>query len=160
MSEVVQVTKLSVKGIGCKPGVRIEGKPTPLCQIFGRAIEVKVGESKDGRVWSALLGRFGAINISTGEEFRSGKLFLPSGIHEMVESEVKSLKPGEFVTFAMEIRSVEASNPIGYSYQAVNLMESSIVSDELTEMRKTLNNGAQVPRQLASADVPQPKKGK
>src|SRR5258708_5510817 len=140
MGDVLYLTKMSVKGLGCKPGLAVEGKPAILCTIYGKADGIKVGESQDGRIWQALTGSFAAINLQSGEEFRSGKLFLPSGIHETIENAVKALgdNPGGLsVKFALEIRSVEAKNPIGYSYQAKNLFAAE-TTDELSEIKKAI----------------------
>lgn len=169
--EVVIVTKMSVKGIGCKPA----GDKTPkrLCRIYGRADGIKAGESKDGRVWSALTGSFEALNFEDGKTYRSGKLFLPGGIHETIENAVKQIPAdadGITVRFALELRSVEANNPIGYSYQAVNILPAS-QTDELDEIRRAISDAAGVAKQLAAppaaetksekpAEKPAPKKGK
>jgi hypothetical protein len=128
----VQITKMSVKGLGCNPG-----SLTRMCQIMGKAIGVKTGEDATGRVWSALIGDFRGVNLETGEVFRSGKLFLPSGIHEPIEAAVKGLgdKGGEgVVKFALELRTVKASNPIGYSYQAVTLLPITAETDSLADL--------------------------
>lgn len=140
--EPVFVTKMSVKGIGCEPGVRqADGKPTVLCHIFGRANGIKMGEDASGNIWQALKGSFAAIDLQHGgAEYRSGKLFLPPGIHETIEQGVLAFgeNPNNLtIDFALEIRSVKATNPIGYSYQAVNLMPPT-TSDELSEIRKAV----------------------
>jgi hypothetical protein len=137
MSEQVMISKMSVKGLGCKPaGFDAKSEDARLCIIGGKATGIKMGEDNTGRLWSAITGSFLGINIKTGEEFRSGKLFLPGGIHEAVESAVKGLPDsGGTVKFVMEIRSVEAKNPIGYSYQAVNLMPMESETDELEDIK-------------------------
>ena len=142
------IAKLSVKGIGCVPIGRKEA--TRLCIVLGKANGIKEGEmkAKDGEIlgkWSALTGIFQAKNLETGEVFRSGKLFLPGGIHEVVEAKVKALgESGGTVEFAFELRSIESSSPAGYKYQAVPLIEPQESEDELgalvamTEGRKML----------------------
>lgn len=140
------ITKMSIKGIGCKPTGGLpsdDSKPNPLCVIAGKANGIKMGEDQTGRVWSALIGNFYGKNLATGETFRSGKLFLPSGIHETVENAVKQLpESGGQVKFAMRFQSVKASNPIGYSYQAVNLMEMEAETDELGDLIAVTENAA------------------
>lgn len=142
------ITKMSVKGIGCKP---TGGLPTddtrsnPMCLIMGKASGIKMGEDMNGKVWSALTGAFRGVNLATGAAYRSGKLFLPSGIHEVVEGAVKQLPAdGGMVKFAMRIESVKASNPIGYSYQAVNLMPIEAESDELADLIAAVSAPAQI----------------
>lgn len=139
------ITKMSVKGIGCKPTGGLpsdDTKPNPLCIIMGKATGIKIGEGNDGRVWSALIGAFRGVNLATSAAVRSGKLFLPAGIHDAVEGAVKSLPAdGGVVKFAMRIESVKAGNPIGYSYQAVNLMPIEAESDELADLIALTSNG-------------------
>lgn len=132
------IGKMSVKNLGCTPVGSAE--PKRLCLIYGRANGIKMGEDKGtGRIWSALTGGFEGLNLENGEVYRSGKLFLPGGIHEAIEAAVKTDDPEKFneVKFGLEIRSVKASNPIGYSYQAVSLVNPT-VADELDEMRALL----------------------
>lgn len=131
----VMISKMSVKGLGCKPFAAPKETPARLCQIIGKASGLKTGEDTTGRVWSAITGEFRGVNLATGEIFRSGKLFLPGGIHEVVEGAVKSLpEDGGVVKFAFEIRTVEAKNPIGYSYQAANLMPMESETDSLADV--------------------------
>jgi hypothetical protein len=153
MSEVLYLTKMSVKGLGCKPKLAEEGKPAVLCTIFGKADGIKVGEDASGKIWQALTGTFIGLNLKTGEEFRSGKLFLPSGIHETVENAVKALgenKEGLSVRFALELRAVVASNPIGYSYQAKNLLAME-AADEMSDIRKMIASPATTEEKTKSA---------
>jgi hypothetical protein len=154
--EPMFVTKMSVKGIGCMPNQRPEdGTRLLICRIFGKADGIKVGEDASGNVWQALKGSFAAFNLQTGQEYRSGKLFLPTGIHETVEAGVLALgenKEGLTIDFALEIFAVKASNPIGYSYQAVNLMPPT-ANDELSGIRAMI---AEKRPQLAGAAAPAP----
>lgn len=132
------IAKLSVKGIGCVPVGRKEA--TKLCIVVGKANGIKTGDQKDktGEItgkWSALTGVFQAKNLETGEVFRSSKLFLPGGIHEVIEEGVKKLgESGGSVEFALEIRSIESSSPAGYKYQAVPLIEPQESQDELASL--------------------------
>lgn len=139
MSEVAIVARMSVKALGCVPSPNDDGSPKRLCVIFGSADGIKTGEDNNGRVWSALTGTFEGVNLKTNERFRSGKLFLPGGIHETVENAVKTLQEdsGSSVKFGLELRSVKASNPIGYSYQAVPLVQVS-QEDPLAELRTAI----------------------
>lgn len=131
----VMVSKMSVKSIGCKPFGAPLTDPKKLCTILGKATGIKCGEDANGNVYSALIGSFRAEDLMAGNIFRSGKLFLPSGIHDAVETMVKQLPDsGGAVKFAMLIQSVEANNPIGYSYQAINLMPIEAETDELSDV--------------------------
>lgn len=163
--EKIFVTKMAVKSMGCKPHLAEGQDMKRLCMIYGRADGVKMGEDQNGKLWSALTGSFEGVNLTDGKMYRSGKLFLPSGIHETVENAVKELagaeiKSGVSITFAMEIRSVPATNPIGYSYQAVNLMKIE-KEDELDSLRRAINDHqkeriAAAAAQPAQIDAPKP----
>lgn len=154
--EIVGVTKMSVKAIGCNPkaATALKGDNPPpirLCIIYGRASGIKVGESAQGEYF-ALLGTFEAMNLEAIEEnkklnpndepyteiYTSGKLFLPPGIHDSVVSAVRSAE-GAAIEFAVEIRAVKANNPIGYSYQAINLLPASEV-DDFSTARKAVQS--------------------
>lgn len=146
MSDIQVISKMSVKTMGCNPrkvaGMddNKDGKPVtlPLCVIYGIASGLKHGEDKvNGGVWTALTGDFEGKNLQTGETFRSGKLFLPSGIQEIVEGPIKKAEDENgscAIKFAFEISAVKASNPIGYSYQAKPLTKPT-EGDQLSELR-------------------------
>jgi hypothetical protein len=136
--EAKNITKMSISKLGIEK--QTFGK---ICIIMGKANGLKSGEDASGKVWTALTGVFeGRVTAgeNAGDVFRSGKLFLPSGIHEAVEAAVKSL-PGfaenktiGAVKFAMEITRVKDSNPIGYSYQAVNIIPMDAQEDDLSDL--------------------------
>lgn len=139
--EITYISKLSVKTLGCNPKVAAaqkqgQEKPLPLAHIYGMASGT-FAYDVNGTVGVGLTGEFEGTNLEDGSIYRSGKLFLPKGIQEVIESAVKKLGDGESVSFALEIRAVKASNPIGYSYEARNLMATQSV-DPLSEMRKAL----------------------
>lgn len=142
MENEVFIGKLSVRTIGCKPEGAPPENPKRLCVILGKANSLITGVDKaKDMFWTAIGGSFMGINLETGEKFRSGKLFLPSGIQETIEASVKSMaeEVGEngvatgTISFAFEIRSVAAKNPAGYSYQAVQLIENK-KEDELASI--------------------------
>jgi hypothetical protein len=160
------ISKMAVKSLGCNPRkVDKENSPLALCQIFGKADGIKVGEGRDGRVWQCLTGNFAGVNLVTGDEYRSGKLFLPGGIQEVIENAVKSLGEGTDVTvrFGLQISAVVADNPIGYSYVARNLMPIA-TGDELSDLRKAIESGEPLPEKKTeapaekTADKPKSKK--
>ena len=156
------ISKMSIKGIGCKPtggDPKDASKPNVLCVIAGKANGIKMGEDTNGRVWSALTGTFWGRNLATDETFRSGKLFLPSGIHETVEAAIKSLpEGGGQVKFAMKFQSVEAKNPIGYSYQAINLMPMETETDELGDLIELAGGADQKQLEAPKAEASKPAK--
>jgi len=140
MAEKTVIPKLSVKALGCNPKAASALKegdttPVPLCKVWGVATGVKQGEAANGQIWTALSGRFEGTNIQDGDGtvFQSGKLFLPTGFQEVIEGALAEAIDAE-VQFGLEIRAVRASNPIGYSYQAVVLVPPR-ENDALSQLR-------------------------
>lgn len=138
------IAKLTVKTLGCKPDMvkTLEGQDKlALCRIFGKAAGVGYQDDSrnPGSIFTYFKGTFEGINMQTGETYRSGKLYLPKGISELVEAVIKNAEKNgkEQVSFAFEIRSVKATNPIGYSYEAVAIKRPE-QEDELAELRKLL----------------------
>lgn len=136
------VGKMSVKAIGCVPAnLPVDGSAKLLCQFYGKCTGVKIGVDKiQDRTWRALVGTFAGINFETGEQFRSGKLFLPDGIQEIIETGITQLgenKEGLSIRFALELYSVSAKNPAGYSYKAKNLLPVES-TDEMSEIQKAI----------------------
>lgn len=128
------ISKISVKTIGCNPSAaKSEGKDVQLAKVYGvaRGTINKVDQRGDPVV--GLTGEFEAVNLGTGEVFRSGVLYLPSGIHEMVAN---SVKEGD-TEFALGIVASPASNPIGYSYKAVPLLEPA-ANDPMAALRNKI----------------------
>lgn len=171
MSDKNVVAKLSQK-TGADPK-KVNGLPEGqnsmvLCDIGGICTGLKVGESRDGSsVWTALVGTFegwfyesGNVN-GTYKTYRSGKLFLPGGIQETVEAAIAQLpkdKDGDpvgSVTFKMRISAVKANNPIGYSYEALNLLPVE-AGDELTKLMQANEVPALPPTQQPQALIPPP----
>jgi hypothetical protein len=154
------ISKLNIKAMGCNPGARPEdGSPLVLGTIYGRATSLKTGEDKrSGNMWSALQGSFEGVNAATGDIYKSGLLFLPGGIHEIIENAVNALekdKPGVGVDFALEIHSVKPrSGSHTYSYQAVNLYKPT-ATDELEGLRQGLHARAQ--KLLEASKAPEAK---
>jgi hypothetical protein len=176
VKDTMIISKMSVKSIGCVPaGAEDPGKR--LCIIFGRASGLKTGEDKvRDSVWVALTGEFEAFRFPHDGEpapkrYQSGKLFLPAGIHDTIESAVRQImKGGEetaglSVKFALELYSVKSSNPSGYSYQARTVIPMQ-ETDELSELRRAIVEAGKVqlpagafplherePQRITSGDV-------
>jgi len=151
---VTIISKMSIKTLRCNPRAAAVGEGQPhkklaIARIYGKASGTKTQEDKvKGEVHTAIVGNFEGVNLETGEVFRSGKLYLPKGVHEMVESAAKKLEAegeGDSVQFALEIYAVSATNPIGYSYEAKPLVKAA-VADDLETLRSQL---PEVPKQKA-----------
>ena len=152
----------TVKGMGCtaaKVASEDSGK-LALARIYGKAsgLKYQADTRSEGNFHCAFVGNFEGVNLETGEVYRSGVLYLPKGISEIMESTFKKLKAEAekegasadtvSITFAFEIRSVKASNPIGYSYEA-QALKNAEKDDELKELRALMASlpatGAKIP---------------
>lgn len=136
------LAKLSIKTMGCDPRkvASVDGGKLPLARIYGKAVTVKYVEGADGKASCCFIGTFEGINLETGEVFRSGKLYMPGGVTEVMETALRSAQKEDdkaSISFAFEVRSVKAGNPIGYSYEA-KAIKPPEVEDELAEIRKLL----------------------
>jgi hypothetical protein len=139
-------SKITIKDIGCDPKkvATAESGNHPLARIYGVVHDVTAKESKTiaGNIEVAFIGEFEAINLEDGRVFRSGRLYLPKGISEVMEKTfagIKSSDKNATVEFAFEIASVKASNPIGYSYEAKALRKATQV-DALADLRNTMKS--------------------
>ena len=126
------VSKLAVKNAGISPKLVInlkEGETfLKLCTIVGIATGIKqVEDLTTGKLHFPFIGQFQGINPVTGAKTNSGILYLPTGIHETYESAVRKLEEGESARFALEIRAVVATNPQGYSYEAIDLLPTTTI---------------------------------
>lgn len=140
------ISKITMATIGCNPGAVKTLKPEdlskegdlPLARLYGKLSKAKLEDDvAKGQQYLAFIGNFEAINMQTGETFKSGKMYLPKGISELVENGIKNAPEGAQVAFAFEIRSQKANNPIGYSYRVLAL-KSPEATDELAELRKAV----------------------
>lgn len=141
------VAKLSTSTLGLKgqKAVANEG-PTPLGRVWGIASGVKVTEDKrTGDFHQALTGTFAGVNYDAqGEEYRSGVLYLPKGVMELALAAVDSGEVTDTgkpiyneIKFAFELIAVPSSAPIGYSWQAKQLVESAS-ADPLSELASAM----------------------
>jgi hypothetical protein len=139
------ISKITMSSIKTQPSLvkTIEANELPLARIYGTLNEVRYQVDKDkGLNYVFFVGSFEAINMQDGEVYRSGKLFLPKGISELVETAVNK-NPNESIEFAFEVRSIKATNPAGYSYKVLAL-KSPEKTDELAALRKLVHSAGSV----------------
>lgn len=136
------ISKLTIATLGCNPSMvktlPVGQNKLPVARLYGKVSDVKYQDDKaKGVIHTFFAGTFEGINLQDGNVQRSGKLFLPKGISEVVEAAVKNAQAKDdksSIAFAFEIRAVKATNPIGYSYEAVAIKNPE-AEDELAEMR-------------------------
>jgi len=153
------LTKMSLATLGANPS-RVkemkDGKPVhssiDLVRIYGVASSlVFKTDPKTGDIQVAVAGNFEAVNLENRETYRAGILWLPGGIQELL---INSVDTGQVdgngkpiyqdVKFGFTIAAVPASNPIGYSYTAEQLIDAQ-QNDPLAELRASLPELAALP---------------
>lgn len=121
--EMEIVSKVSIKTCGADPKEAVrQGKAVPLVRFWGYAEAIKhVINRATGDTNIALLGTFRAMNLATGQVYNSGVMYLPAGIHDMLSapllrSQGKEGAITDPIKFGIEVSSVPANNPVGYTY--------------------------------------------
>lgn len=75
--------------------------PLMLMRVYGQAVGEKTGTSAYGD-WNALVGRFKAVNLETGEEMEASQCFLPE--IALIPLRVQLAQPEtKSVTFAIDV---------------------------------------------------------
>jgi len=140
------LTKMSIKTLGANPArAKTENKSVDLVRIYGIATGLAFkADPKTGDIQVAVTGNFEGVNLESNETFRAGVLWLPGGIQELligaVDTGTKDAngKPVyNDVKFGFTIAAVPATNPIGYSYSAEQLIDAE-KNDPLADLRSAL----------------------
>jgi len=151
MAEAKIVSKISLKSIGATPAKNsVEaGKPVTLAAIYGtvhkhETVTTTFGDSE------RFVGNVEAINIATGDTYRSGKMFVPSIVEELLAAAVDSVEDGS-VEFALEIGAEHSEKGnMGYAY-TVKPLRKMAEADSLAHLR------AEVADKLAALPAPEAK---
>jgi hypothetical protein len=121
------VSKITPKVTGVDPkrllGLAADVTSLDVAIIGGIANSVKTKEdTRNGSLYEFIAGTFRAINPETGEEFNSGVLYLPAGIHDLI---AEPLRQGGAtgLEFMLKLKVVRATNAVGYSWQGELLNE-------------------------------------
>ena len=100
-----------------------QGESVYVARIFGIGRSLKTGETDNGP-WVAIMGEGKGINVRTGDEVRSSKVFLPAPADEMVASQVASLERGGAVEYGFDVFVREDQTAAtGYVYEVEPIME-------------------------------------
>ncbi len=113
-----------------------EGQKVNLMRVVGIADGIKVGTSTYGE-WTAFTGQFVATDLRTGEEHRSGTLFLPEVATDVLAPVVRE-QNGAPVEFAFDIGATSTTTEIGYEYNVTPLVEAK-ENDPLQSLVSRLN---------------------
>jgi hypothetical protein len=124
------VSKITVKTVGARPAKAAESKAREmLMRVYGVASGLKISRNVNERTGEkdvALKGDFRARNLETGELYSSGILYLPSGIHDLIQAPLdvaQANNESAEVTFALDVFSQPATNASGFGYGAIVLGE-------------------------------------
>lgn len=155
----LSVGKLIGKVTSFLPDSRKDTNPVTLGRVVGIARGTKSGESSFGP-WTALMGDFvfePLVGANVGKRFRSGQLFVPDVILDLVAAEVANLAKGEAVqmAFAITAKNDEQSS-VGYTYGCNFLLEPS-ANDPLANL---MNRALPAPDENADAETGEVKDGK
>lgn len=121
------VKKLSIgKLIGAFRAMLPDADPLELGKVVGIVRGTKVGESQFG-LWTALTGDFvfvPSIGDKAGMQFRSGVLFVPDVVLDLVVPIAEGLGKGEAaeIAFSLSARRDDTAS-VGYAYTAAFLRE-------------------------------------
>lgn len=115
-----------------------DGSVMPLFNIIGQASDFTTGQSDYGP-YVKLLGVFKAVNIDTGEEFRSGACMLPGSGNDMVYGALRGLgEQGGAVEFAFRVGvKRDKSAGVGYAYDVEQVVVAG-QADPLAALEKSL----------------------
>lgn len=135
------LSKISLKSVYGAVDIKKlhEGKTTlNLMRVLGIASGVKTGQSSFGD-WLAFTGNFKAIDLTTGNEFRSGKIFLPAIASGLIEGAIQQAE-ADSVQFAFDIGVKPVQDRQGkdsYEYTVTPLVEAQD-NDPLNELENKL----------------------
>jgi len=130
----------------------------PIMRIMGIMRGTQTGEGDNGP-WTAFIGNFQAVNLTTGEIFVAAKAFLPGAAGEMIEQAWNAAQegenPAENLKFAFDIKKLtDDTSAVGYIYTAVPLVEAK-EDDPLAALASTL---PPLPQLALPAPQPEPEK--
>lgn len=117
----------------------VKKAPAKIFEVFGSITALRYGKTKHGE-FIDFKGQFEVINNLTGEVVRSGSVFLPSIVANMVEAQFLKAKnvegfSGYLVDFMVGAK--KSDKPIGYEYTVQSNIEPDEEDDFLTQMRNS-----------------------
>jgi hypothetical protein len=174
------VNKITMKTIDAQPKPRSVTERADIAHVFGTATGYRQGSTNYG-VFCKFEGNFEAVNLTTGEVFRSRNLLLPQIVEAMLLEQLTSLgaKAGKVRTADTEgTPGTPASEPVdfafclgvkpifekdgktlvergqGYEYTVKPIMESK-VSDSLAHIREASEKARNAPKALPAPTASQ-----
>lgn len=152
----ITISKCEITKDDClKSAIAGDGAVVPMLRVFGRATSVEEKLSDYGP-YCLFKGAFEAVNLKTGESFRSGLLIIQGPAEGMLQGAVSFIgQEGGEVPFGYEIGVKYVKNEQGNPYQftARDLLENSSIAmtDPLAELRSVALGGSVKPAVLVSS---------
>lgn len=113
---------------------------TPILRVFGVARGVLTGTSTFGQ-WEALSGDFIAVNLETGEEFRSGKAFMPDIALNLVTGALAGSPDGVEFAFDFGVKPSAKDPENKYEYTVKPVVKAK-ESDQIANLRALVAEAA------------------
>ncbi len=140
------IRKISSKSICGK--IEKPEKATRLFTVYGHAMKTKTG-STDYGTWTALIGRFEAVNLVTGEVFESPQCFLPEPLNTMIqvsleECDKEGNRINNSVGFSVEVGVKPSDVPCGYEFTTKENVKAD-TADPLAGLREETQETLKIP---------------
>lgn len=145
------IRKISAKSVCGK--IEKPKKAIGLFVVYGHASKTKTGSTDYGS-WTALVGRFEATNIETGEVFQAPQCFLPEPLNTMIaesleetetDEDGKETRVNSSVQFSVEVGIKPSDVPIGYEYTTKEIVEAD-TADPLAALREASAKALPAPK--------------
>ena len=135
-----------------------EKESKKLFRVVGIATGIQIGKSIFGEQVT-LKGSFHAMNLATGEEFRSNKCFMPGTVADIIgvalaKENTKSIEFGVLISVSRNQKFAK-----GYEYEVEQLIQMS-ESDPLKSLVARLDVPKEVPKKETKEEKTPVKKGK
>lgn len=110
-----------------------------MCRIYGSVSDIKTKKLPNDDIGQALVGSFEGQNAATGEIKRSGVLYLPAGIQDVLVAAVKAQgETDQPIQFGLDLYIRHAGNPAGYEWDCKKVLKEAAI-DPLETMRGLLS---------------------
>lgn len=131
------LTKLTISSMGVE--LDRDSLPAgPYARVYGIANGTKVGRAgANGEPSIALTGSFRGVNLLTGEEFASGKMYLPAIAHDLIAGQLSGENNAVQFAFDLGVKA-DKKSPVGYVHVAVPLVDQKREGDPLAALEASL----------------------
>lgn len=119
--------------------------------IIGTANGVAARKLPNGEDSIAITGKFEGVNADTGEVFRSGVMFFPTGIQEYVLKALDDNADAE-VHFAVELATKPSKSPAGYQWEVRPIVDLSL-ADPMSALRLAVKQSRERGQNILPAPV-------